>query len=821
MWWLVSVTGGARGLEREPTFTDEDFGPWSWAVRGPRVSKVGGPTSLNARSWLWRPTSVVLVLAVLASGLGAILHAMSHGHVGDVIWVAAAVLGAGLSLWSMIESLRHGRLGVDVIALLALVGAVGVREYVAAAIIAVMVATGQALDDWAAGRARRELEALLARAPKIAHCYRDGALVTLPLEEVVPGDRVMVASGELVPVDGTIISEFATFDESALSGEPLPVERAEGDWVRSGVLNAGDPVELLAAASAADSTFSGIVRLVADAESAQAPYVRMADRYALVFLVVTLVTGVVAWALGGAGRAVAVLVVATPCPLILAAPVAFVAGLSRAAQRNVIVKGGAALERLAKTTTLLIDKTGTVTRGHPELVTVLSAGVWRTDEVLSLASSLDQMSPHVVANAVVRAARARGCVITLPEQVEEVAGKGIRGVVGSHRVVVGNAAWTGVVGTPPWAKSALRRARLEGSLTVFVAVDDVPAGVLVFDDPLRADAARTIRSLRREGISRVVLVTGDRLEVAETIGAVVGVDEVLAERSPQDKLDAVTMENRLASTIMVGDGINDAPALALADVGVAMGARGATAASEAADLVITVDRFDRLYEAMEIARRTRRIARQSMITGMALSLCAMGVALAGYLPAVAGALLQEVIDAAVIFNSLRALRAGVTERRLSEEDAALTRRFHDEHEAVEEVIAHLLDAAVSLDALGRHEVMAAVREVNRMLVEDVAPHEAAEETILYPVLGRFFGGSDPMGTMSRAHVEIAHRIRRLGQLIDEIGDAVPDDMDLTELRSVLYGLHAILKLHTAQEEEHYLSLGEDGARERASVDTSA
>lgn len=791
-----------------------DFGPWWHEVGGPRVSIVDTPGSLRARSRLWQPTSIALALAVLGSVFGGILHAASQGDVGNVVWIVVAALGAALSIWSMVESLRRGRLGVDVIALLALVGAVGVREYVAGAIIAVMVATGQALDDWAAGRARRELQALLARAPKIAHCYRDNALVTIPLEDVRPGDRVMVGSGELVPVDGTIVSASATFDESALSGEPLPVERGEGDWVRSGVLNAGAPMEMHAAASAADSTFSGIVRLVAEAESAQAPYVRMADRYALVFLVVTLATGALAWAMGGAGRAVAVLVVATPCPLILAAPVAFVAGLSRAAQRNVIVKGGAALERLAKSTTLLIDKTGTVTRGHPELVTVLSAGALSTDEVLSLAASLDQMSPHVVASAVVRAARARGCSISLPEDVDEVAGKGIKGTVGARNVAVGNASWAGVVGTPPWAKSALRRARLEGSLTVFVAADEVPVGVLVFDDPLRADAARTIRSLRREGITRVVLVTGDRLEVAETIGAVVGVDEVLAERSPQDKLDAVTMENRLAPTIMVGDGINDAPALALADVGVAMGARGATAASEAADLVITVDRFDRLYEAIEIARRTRRIARQSMITGMTLSLVAMGVALAGYLPAVAGALLQEGIDAAVIFNSLRALRAGVTERRLSEEDAALTRRFHDEHEAVDEVIALLLDVAVSLDALDRGEAMSAVRGANAKLLEDVAPHEEAEEAILYPVLGRFFGGSDPMGTMSRAHIEIAHRIRRLGQLIDDIGDATPDDMDLTELRSVLYGLHAILKLHTAQEEEHYLSLGDDVALER-------
>ena len=391
------------------------------------------------------------------------------------------------------------------------------------------------------------------------------------------------------------------------------------------------------------------------AGSSQAPVVRMADRYALGFLIVTLLTAGLAWGLGGAARAVAVLVVATPCPLILAAPVAFVSGLSRAAHRGVIVKGGAVLERLAACTTLLIDKTGTITRGRPTLVTVAVAPSMSEDEVLAAAASLDQMSTHPLAEATVRAASARAFDLVLPADVTEVAGRGIAGTVGRRTVRVGTASWTGVEGAPAWARAASRAARLEGALTVYVSLDAVPAGVLVFDDPLRPDAARTIRALRRGGIRRVVLVTGDRLEVAQTIGAVVGVDEVLAERSPREKLDAVALESALAPTLMVGDGINDAPALALADVGVAMGARGATAASEAADVVLGVDRFDRVDEAILIARRTRRTALQSMVAGMAMSLVAMAVAAAGRLPVVTGALLQEVIDATVILYALRAL----------------------------------------------------------------------------------------------------------------------------------------------------------------------
>lgn len=786
-----------------------DFRPWACLQVTPNVSNMSDAPSLDVVSRLKiNRASVSLFFTALGLASGGLLHGVDLGRVGDITWVVVAALGIEISLSSMLGSLRRGRIGVDVIALLALVGAVGTGELFAAAIISVMLATGQALDGWAAGRARRELGALLARAPKTARLYRGDAIVIVALDDVVAGDQLMIASGDLVPVDGTIIGEPATLDESALTGEPLPVQREPGEWIHSGVVNAGGPFSMRATATAAESTFSGVVRLVSQAESSQAPFVRSADRYAIGFLAATIVVAGIAWMIGGVSRAVAVLVVATPCPLILAAPVAFVAGLSRAAHRNIIVKGGAVLEQLAKSPTLLIDKTGTVTRGRPELLSVISASTQSTDELLALAGSIDQMSPHVVAAMVVRAALDHGCALTLPTDVVERAGEGIRGVVEGHEIAVGNAAWAGVSGSPPWAKSARRKARLEGSLTVFIGVDGTPTGVLVFDDPLRPDAARTIRSLRRGGIQRIILLTGDRIDVGETIGAVIGVDEVLAERSPQEKLDAVELENRLAATIMVGDGINDAPALALANVGVAMGARGATAASEAADVVITVDRLDRLDEAIRIARRTRSIALQSMVTGMTLSLVAMGVALFGFLPAPPGAILQEFIDALVIFNSLRALRGGAHERRLNPGDSALTRRFRDEHRDVTTVTTALWKIAGELDAQASPIDLSDVRSVHSSLVRIVLPHEEAEERELYPALGRFFGGSDPMGTMSRAHIEIAHRIRRLGQLLDEIGTDC-DGLDVTELRSMLYGLHAILTLHTAQEDENYLSLGED------------
>jgi len=771
--------------------------------------------------WLASRPGELLPLGITTGGLvaGGFLHWAGLGAEGNLIWIIVAGCGIALSFLSMVENLLRGRLGVDVIALLALVGAVVVGEYLAGAVISVMLSSGRALEGWAAGQARKELKALLERAPKIAHRYQEAGLVVIAVDEVMPGDLLLVASGEVVPVDGSLVSASAILDESALTGEPLPVERTVGGRIPSGVVNAGSPLDLRATTRATDSTYAGVVRLVSEAERSQAPVVRLADRYALGFLALTLVTAGIAWAVGGASRAVAVLVVATPCPLILAAPVALVSGLSRAAKRGVIVKGGAVLERLATCTTMLVDKTGTMTVGHPVLTEIVYAESEPPGRVLRLAASLDQVSPHVLASAVLQSALEQKCQLSLPEEVEEIPGQGIRGIVAGHRVAVGKASWSGVTGAPAWARRARRKAHLDGALTVFVGIDGAPAGVLVFDDPLRPDAARTLRSLRNNGISRIVMVTGDRTDVAETIGAVIGVDAVLAERSPAEKLDIVRLETRRAPTMMVGDGINDAPALALADVGVALGARGATAASEAADLVLTVDRLDRLGEAAAIARRTRQIAIESMVAGMALSLAAMGVAAAGLLPAVWGAMLQEVIDVAVILNALRALHEGKGEFRLDETDSLLTQRFQEEHLAIRRGISRIHEVADALGSVDPKTALQEVQGVYRMLTEEIQPHEEAEEQELYPALGRLFGGRDPMATMSRAHIEITHQIRRLGQLINDIGPDGVDGSDLTELRSLLYGLHAILKLHTAQEDENFLSLADGPNSERVVLKT--
>jgi heavy metal translocating P-type ATPase len=709
----------------------------------------------------------------------------------------------------MADALWHKRLGVDLIALLALVGAVAVGELLAAAVISVMLASGRALEAWAAGRAHRDLRNLLERAPREARRYRGQAVETVPIEAVSPGDLLMVAAGDVVPVDGTVAGTAAVLDESALTGEAVPVERNAGERVRSGVVNAGGPFNLRATASAGSSSYAAVIRLVSEAEASQPPFVRLADRYALWFLLLSLGAAGAAWAVGGAARAVAVLVVATPCPLILAAPVALVSGLSIAARRGVVVKGGGALERLARCTTLLIDKTGTLTSGRLSLDAVIPADRFSADEVLSLAASLDQASGHVLARAIVTAARQRGCTLTLPERVEEIPGKGIRGAVDGHEVALGKASLAGIADSLPLAKMTRRKARQDGASTVFVTVGATPAGALILRDPVRPDSARTIRALRQGGINRIVMVTGDRHEVAEAIGTVIGVDAVLAECTPADKLDAVRSEQRRAAVAMAGDGINDAPALALADVGVAVGTRGSGAAGQAADAVLTGDRLDRLGEVAALARRTRRIALESVLAGMAMSLVAMAAALAGLLPAVWGALLQEAIDVAVILNALRALRPGRSYLRLAAADAALTARFQREHQIIRPDIDQLRTAADALGFIPPGEAMARVRRAYRVLADEIGPHEAAEQDQLYPAMNRILGGQEATATMARAHAEIAHQTRRLGGLLDEIGAGPPDDVDLAELRALLYGLHAILTLHTAQEDESYLSVAED------------
>ena len=528
------------------------------------------------------PSLTRLWLFACLAGLlgGAVLAALDEHDAANAVWAATTVLGGVPVLVGVIRSIAHREAGVDVIAIVAIIGCLALQEYFAGAVLAVMLASGQALEDYADRRAHRELSALLARAPQQVHRYEEGELQTRDIDEVVLADRLFVKTGEVVPVDGVLEGD-AILDESALTGESRPVERPSGDLVRSGAVNAGPAFDLHATATAADSTYAGIVRLVEAAELEKAPAVRLADQYALWFIPITLVIAGGAWlATGDPMRALSVLVVATPCPLILAVPIAIVAGISRSAKRGIIVKGGGALETMARAEILLFDKTGTLTSGVPHIADIESFGEVEPDELLRLAASLDQVSPHVLATAIVRAARERGGELTFPDEVDERYGAGIAGVVEGRKIALGKVAFVAGSGAlPARARDVRRRTMMDGSSCVFVGVDGEVAGALVIDDPIRPDTPRVIRSLRRTGIRRVVMVTGDHPDVAESVGAALGVDRILSERAPGEKVEAVTAERAEGIVMMVGDGLNDAPALAAADVGVAMGARGATASS--------------------------------------------------------------------------------------------------------------------------------------------------------------------------------------------------------------------------------------------------
>lgn len=602
-------------------------------------------------------SSAVLAAVGAALAAGGVAWLLGAHAFADLAWAVAVLVALVPLTISVARELLHRETGVDLIALLAMAGALILGQFLAGAVIGLMLAGGQAVERYANTRARRELTALLARAPQVVHRYEKGELVPVSIAGVRQGDRLLVKPGEVVPVDGIVLSEQAVLDESALTGESMPVEHSKGERVRSGVVNAGSPVDLRAAATAAESTYAGVIRLVSEAQASKAPFVRLADRYALWFLPMTLVLAAFAWFVSGDPvRALAVLVVATPCPLILAAPVAIVAGISRAAHRGIIVKGGGALEAMANARTLVFDKTGTLTAGRPELASVKTFNGTTPRELLQLAASLDQVSPHAFADAIVAAARKRQLSLEFPTDVREHPGLGIRGTVGGRRVALGQARWLADGKPLPKAPADLRlRLAEDGASAVYVAVDGVISGALVMTDPLRAETPGALQVLREAGVRRIVLLSGDRRDVAERVGATLGVDSVLYEHDPADKVEAVGKERRQAVTLMVGDGINDAPALAAADVGIAMGARGATASSEAADAVIVVDRIDRVAEAVLIARRARDIARQSVLVGMGLSIGGMVFAILGLLPPVAGALFQEAIDVGVILNALRAL----------------------------------------------------------------------------------------------------------------------------------------------------------------------
>ncbi|MDZ8276607.1 heavy metal translocating P-type ATPase [Microbacterium aquimaris] len=607
-------------------------------------------------------THATLITTVMVLVIVLVLTATDRDTASRIL---ATLWVGGVIVWTvvgMIRQVMRGHVGLDILAVVAMVATLAVGEYIASLIIVLMLAGGDALERLAGRRATRELTALLDRSPRIGHRVRrapDGteSMSDVDVDDITVGDELVVRPAEVVPVDGVLLDVTAEFDESSLTGESIPVTKRVGEAVPSGAVNGSGAVRLRAERTGEQSQYQQIITLVREAEQTRAPVERLADRFAIPFTAISLVLAVTAWGVSGdPSRFAEVLVLATPCPLLIAAPVAFLGGLSRAAKNGVILKGGAVLEQLARVRTAAFDKTGTLTSGRPEVAEVRPTEGFTASEVLGLTAAAEQYSTHALASGVVSAARARGIPVATATDAAEVATNGVTALVGGRRVVVGKPSFVAE------AAPALRRLELPpGRAAVYVAVDGRFAGTLILVDPAREESAWVVRWLRAEGIDRIAMLTGDVGATGTSIAHQVGITEIHAELHPEEKVH-LAARLRPRPLMMVGDGVNDAPVLAAADVGIAMGARGATAAGQAADAVVLVDSLTGVVDGVTIARHTVRVAVTAIGIGIVLSVGLMLVAMTGAIPAVAGALIQEAVDLATILYALRAVTGRLPER---------------------------------------------------------------------------------------------------------------------------------------------------------------
>lgn len=571
---------------------------------------------------------------------------MAHWVLGSTAAIATMPL-----IWNMIETLRDGRFGIDVLAATAIITSVALKEYWAGIVIVLMLTGGEALEAYAERRAKTELSNLLERKPKKAHVLRGRKVVDVAVSTVVAGDKLVIMPGEVVPVDAIVIEGSTTLDESSLTGESLPVEKTIDSELMSGAINIDGSVTVRALRAAEDSQYAQIIKLVKSASSGQSPFVRLADAYSIPFTIVSFLIAGAAWFVSGnSERFLQVLVVATPCPLLLGAPIALISGMSRAAKQGIIIKTGSALERLAAAKTFAFDKTGTLTVGKPVVSHIETYGKISKETLLSYAAALEVNSTHVLAKAIVEAAEARKVTMRKSKHIKETAGHGLSGRLDGKDILVGRYS---MMHDNDVAIPASFKPNSIKETSTLIAVDGTLAGAILFTDTIRPEAPKMLRRLRKAGIKNFAMVTGDNEATAVKIAKELNITDVYPECLPADKLTAVEGLPKWP-VVFVGDGVNDAPVLTASDVGIALGARGSTAASESADVVIMLDDADKVATSLEVAKRTFFIAKQSILIGIFLSLVLMGIFATGKFKPVYGAMIQELVDVAVIFNALRA-----------------------------------------------------------------------------------------------------------------------------------------------------------------------
>ncbi len=596
-----------------------------------------------------------LAFAFLA--VGVFLRLIDSPDGAHVVWFAGLVVAGAPVVYGTARGALHGQFAADLVATLSILTAAVLQHPLPGLIVVLMQTGGEALERYAAGRASRAVRELEDAAPRQAHRFENGRVEDIDADEVRPGDTLLVRPGELVPCDSIVIDGRSHVDTARITGEPLPRTAVAGTMLLSGFANGEAPLTVQAQRPATESQYARIVELVRRAQESKAPLQRIADRYAIWFTPLTLVVCAVAYALSGDPlRILAVLVVATPCPLILATPVAIIGGVNRLAQRQIVARTGGAIEQLATVDVAVFDKTGTLTVGVPRVTQVLSADGTQPPELLRLAGALELRSGHLLGRAITDAALLPGEPLPSASDVRESAGRGIEGIVEAQRIVIGAPSY--VQERAP-ASAPLARIDPGAGMRAWIAIDGAPAGIIVFDDVVRPGLEQFFRDLDRLGVRRTLIVSGDHEGQARAVAERLGIDEVRGDLLPEDKVEVVAELMRTGSRVlMVGDGTNDAPALGTATVGIALAAHGGGVSAEAADIVLLADDPTRIADALRISRRTLRIARQSIIVGLGLSFLGMLFAAAGLLPPTAGALAQEGIDVAVILNALRASRNG-------------------------------------------------------------------------------------------------------------------------------------------------------------------
>ena len=583
--------------------------------------------------------AIALFSAILEFGFGLAL-------VAQIIITVTGTLIALSMLKEMIKTLRSGSYGVDLLAITAVAATLAVGQYWAAMIVLIMLVGGDSLEDYASKKAHTELKALLDNSPQTAHKVVADKLVDIKVDEANIGDQLVVKPGETVPVDGHIIKGSSMFDESSLTGESRPITKNVSDTVYSGSINGDSAITMTVDKLAKDSQYQRLIQLVKQADSTPAHFVRMADRYAVPFTGIAFVIAGIAWFVSkDPVRFAEVLVVASPCPLILAAPVALVSGMSRSSRNGIVVKTGSVLEKMATAKTAAFDKTGTITSGRLFVDQIKPVAGTTKEELLSYAASAEQSSGHILARSLLNYAVKHDVNLLEVQQLSEVTGNGVTAQIAGQTIKVGKASFVA-----PTAQVA------ETTQTcVYISLNDRYIGTITFIDKLRFEAAQTMQTLRDHGVKHLMMLTGDQQAIAQTIAKEVGIDDVRAKLLPEEKIKALkAVPESEHPVIMVGDGVNDAPSLTVADVGIAMGAHGATAASESADVVILKDDLLKVAKAVEIAQDTLRIARQAVLIGIFICVFLMLVASTGWIPAIVGAMFQEVIDTVSILWGLRA-----------------------------------------------------------------------------------------------------------------------------------------------------------------------